>query len=72
LLKHPKQTEHVVEKLPPAYSQDKKNLLQQSSAQVTIEALHDAIGTLLKGAERIRRAVESEKALLNAGDEKII
>jgi hypothetical protein len=39
---------------------------------VTIEALHDAIRTLLKGAERIRRAVEFEKALLNTGDKKII
>jgi hypothetical protein len=39
---------------------------------VTIKALYDAIRMLLKGTERIRHAIESEKALLNTRDKKII
>jgi hypothetical protein len=68
--KHPKQTEHVVEQSPPAYSVDEKNLLQQSSAQLTIKVLGDSARILLEGREAIARAVESEKALLRAGDKR--
>ena len=56
---------------PPAYSVDEKNPLQQSSAQLTIKVLGNSARILLEGREAIARAVESEKALLNAGGEKI-
>jgi hypothetical protein len=39
---------------------------------VTIEALYKAIGILSKGAEKIKRAVDIEKALLNVEDKKMI
>ncbi len=71
-LKHPKQTEHAAEQSPPAYSMDEKDPPQQSSTQLTIQVLYDSARMLLEGAERIKCAVESEKALLNAGDEKMI
>jgi len=71
-LKDPKQTEHAVEQSPPTYNIDEKNLTQQSSTQLTIQVLCDSARTLLKGAETIKRAVKSEKALLNIRDKKMI
>jgi hypothetical protein len=71
-LEDPKQTEHAVEQSPLAYSADEKNPIQQSSTQLTIQVLHNSARTLLKGAQAIKRAVESEKALLNVEDEKMI
>jgi hypothetical protein len=71
-LKDPKQTEQAVEQPPPAYIADEKNPTQQGSTQLTIQVLRGSARTLLEGAETIKRAVESEKALLNAGDEKMI
>ncbi len=71
-LKQPKQTGHVLEQSPPAYSVGEKNPPQQCSTQLTIQVLRDSARTLLDGAETIKQAVEFEKALVNAGDEKII
>jgi hypothetical protein len=70
-LKGLKQTEHGVEQSPPAYSADEKNPPQQSSAQLTIQVLGNSARILLEGREAIARTVESEKALLKAGDEKM-
>jgi hypothetical protein len=39
---------------------------------LTIQVLRDSAKTLLEGVETIKRAIESKKALLNAGDEKMI
>jgi hypothetical protein len=71
-LKDLKQTEHAVEQLLLAYSANEKNPTQQSSTQLTIQVLCNSARTLLKGVETIKRTVESEKALLNVRDEKMI
>jgi hypothetical protein len=54
------------------YSVDKKNTLQKSSAQVTIQVLGNSARILLKGQEAIARTVESKKALLNMEGKKMI
>jgi hemerythrin-like domain-containing protein len=70
-LRHSKQTEHVIEQSLLAYIEDEKSLPQQNSVQLTIQILHNSARTLLEGAQAIKRAVESEKALLNVGKDDL-